>query len=563
MTFSLRRKMMGAFVLISLLVAAAGALSYLYLKQIDRSYAALIQDNVVIVQQASGIQTAAERQSGLLLNYVLEPSREKEQQLVSAHAELTASIDEMLQLAVGDEERSKVLKLKESNETFARLLTKVVDYVNRKEEGLAKSEALLWSAPLNEELRQTAAAIQDREKEAMASLVEENKAVVAVTIRTLAAVSAAALLIALTIGLLLSRAIVRPMRAIVGSAERIADWDLTVPDLHIRNRDEIGNLGSVFNRMKASLHRIVVQVGGSAERVTAAAEALSASSNQLSVSLEQVTAQVQQIADGTVEQVCSVQEGVALIETMSSSVKSITGEASSARETSVHALQAADEGQQAIETAMRQMDAIERTIKELAASVGRLGDRSAEVVQAVDVIAAIARQTNMLALNASIEASRAGESGKGFAVVAEEVRKLSMQTAAAAEDVASRIGGIRSETKEVVHATEAGTREVAIGMSVVRHAGQAFGQISEAVDRVAASIAQVSKQSQDIAEQSQAAVEAIRSVNRVAEQAAASAREVSGHTEQQAASMQEMVSSTLMLSSMAEELQQLLAKFRV
>lgn len=252
-----------------------------------------------------------------------------------------------------------------------------------------------------------------------------------------------------------------------------------------------------------------------------------------------------------------------MIEDMSTAVEDIAQVSRSASESSLNALQAANAGQTAIAGAMKQMDSIERTMKTLAHAVSRLGDRSAMVVQVVDVIAGIARQTNMLALNASIESARAGTAGKGFAVVAEEVRKLSLQTGTAAEQVAELIGGIRTETAEVVLSMEAGSREVGIGLNIVRQAGDSFGQIHEAAGEVAAAVAHVYEQSANIAHKSQAAVDTIRSVHQIAGQAAASVQEVSAHTEQQYASMEEMVSSAAMLSSMAEELQQLLARFRV
>ena len=563
MNFSLRRKMIGAFALISLLAAAASGLSYIYLKQVDGSYASLLQENVAAVQLAKEIRAGTERQNGLLFNYIVEPSPEKEQLLKSVNAELTASIDRMLQLAQTEEEQNGAQAMRESNETFARLVTKVTDYIHRDEESLAKSEALLWSAPLSDKLRQTASAIEAQEQDIMTSKTIANNGLVAAAIRTLAVVSAASLLIALAIGALLSRAVVRPIRMMVQAAERIAGCDLTVADIRLRNRDELGELGSAFNGMKHNLRAMAAQLGHSTEQVAAAAEGLSANTAQLSVSLEQVTVQVQEISAGAEEQAQQVQAGAALIEEVSASLEDIAQVTRAASQRSLSTLRSAEAGQEAVRGAMKQMSAIERTVNELALAVARLGDRSAEVVQLVDIIAGIARQTNMLALNASIEAARAGTAGKGFAVVAEEVRRLSLQTAAAAEQAADLIGGIRTETAEVAQSTEDGSREVGIGMAVVREAGDAFERIREAADDVAAAVEQVHGRSTSIARQSQAAVESIRSIRYIAGRAASSTQEVSAHTEEQYASMEEVVSAAAMLSAMAEELRQLLAKFRV
>jgi methyl-accepting chemotaxis protein len=412
-------------------------------------------------------------------------------------------------------------------------------------------------------LTQAAAKIEELERKVQEVASAHNHDVVVSTVQTLIWVSVAAFLFALAIGLLLSRMIVNPIRSMVQAAERIAACDLTVGDINVKNKDELRHLATAFNQMKANLHSLISQVGSSAQHVAAASEALSSNSEQVSESSERITYTVQDISMGTDAQVRSVHLGVSIMEEMSAAVIQIASVTQSANHQSFLAQQEAGEGNAAVETAITQMNAIYQKMMELAESVQRLGQRSEQIVNANAMIAGIARQTNMLALNASIEAARAGAAGKGFAVVADEVRKLSMQTGAAAEEVALLVSSIQDETREVVSSTEAGSREVQTGLEVVGVARDTFKRIRGAMDEVARQIEEVAGSSAAISEKTRAAADVIRAIDEVAGQTAAGARNVSSNIEGQYASMEEIVSSATVLNSMAADLQTLIGRFRV
>ncbi|WP_426449451.1 methyl-accepting chemotaxis protein [Paenibacillus sp. S-38] len=563
MKISVRQKIVGAFVAVALLTGAASGISYSFLNKIDRSYSSLLEDNSRMLEGVGQVLAFTQQQNAMLFGYLVEPTKEKEASLQSLNEQLSGKIKELEGLASGEDALSEVQKMGESNQTFARLTQKVTEYIDRKEPGLARSEALIWAVPTTQTLEQAAAHISEQQKALMAQRQAENADVVSATETSLLIVSLFVLLFAIAIGLLLSRSIVRPMREMVQAAGRIADCDLTVGDLRIASRDEIGELAGAFNRMKASLHEMVSRVGQSAQEVAAAAEELNGSSGQVSEALQQITEIVQDISAGTEQQVGSVQAGVGIIEGVSYQLGSITGITEAADATSAEARRTASSGDEAIRSAMEQMQSILAKMQELTAAVERLGGRSSQIMAANELIAGIAQQTNMLALNASIEAARAGAAGRGFAVVADEVRKLSMQTTDAAGEIAGLIEGIRSETAAVVQGAAAGTQEVARGIGIVEEAGSAFRRIHEAVDDVARQMLRVSEETKAIAAESRSAVSTMHSVQEVAAAAAESTHSVSHHVEGQFASMEEIVSSSTMLSRMAEDLSDLIRKFRV
>lgn len=560
---SLRSKIVGTFVIVSLLVAVTSGMSYTYLNKVDSSYSKLLNDNVTILRNVSEIKEKTQIQNSMLFGYVLDPTKDKEKLLTEMNGTLSSIITQMGEVSKNEDEQSAIQSMVDSNMTFARLVKKVTEYADKGNVALAKAEAMQWAIPTTETLTQAAAKIEVLERKVQEEASARNHDVVVSTVQTLIWVSVAAFLFALAIGLLLSRMIVNPIRSMVQAAERIAACDLTVGDINVKNRDELRHLATAFNQMKANLHSLISQVGSSAQHVAAASEALSSNSEQVSESSERITYTVQDISMGTDAQVRSVHLGVSIMEEMSAAVIQIASVTQSANHQSFLAQQEAGEGNAAVETAITQMNAIYQKMMELAESVQRLGQRSEQIVNANAMIAGIARQTNMLALNASIEAARAGAAGKGFAVVADEVRKLSMQTGAAAEEVALLVSSIQDETREVVSSTEAGSREVQTGLEVVGVARDTFKRIRGAMDEVARQIEEVAGSSAAISEKTRAAADVIRAIDEVAGQTAAGARNVSSNIEGQYASMEEIVSSATVLNSMAADLQTLIGRFRV
>lgn len=560
---SLRGKIVGTFVIVSLLVAVTSGMSYTYLNKVDRSYSKLLNDNVTILRHVAEIKEKTQMQNSLLLGYVLNPTKDKEKLLTETNAGLSAIIGQMSELAENEDEQGAIQSMADSNQTFMRLVNKVTEYADKGNVDLAKAEAMQWAIPTTETLTQSAAKIEELERAVQEVDTARNHDVVESTVRTLIWVSVAAFVFALAIGLLLSRTIVNPIRSMVRAAERIADCDLTSGSIYVSNRDELRDLAMAFNGMKANLHSLISQVGSSAQHVAAASDALSHNAEQVSESSERITYTIQEISTGTDAQVRSVQQGVSIMEEMSAAVFQIAGVTQSANQQSLLAQQAAGAGNTAVETAITQMQAISQKMKVLVESVQRLGERSEQIVQANAIIAGIARQTNMLALNASIEAARAGAAGKGFAVVADEVRKLALQTGEAAEEVTQLVSSIQEETSVVMNATQAGSQEVETGLEVVGVAQATFLRISDAMDDVARQIAEVAGSSAAISGKTSAAVDVIRGIDEVAGQTASGARNVSSNIEGQYASMEEIVSSASVLSSMAADLQGLIARFRV
>lgn len=366
-----------------------------------------------------------------------------------------------------------------------------------------------------------------------------------------------------SLAILLTISITRPILRLMQEMKKVAEGDLRAEPLVVKSRDEIRDLANSFNEMTSSLTSVIRQVGGTSEQVAASAEQLTASADQTSRATEQIAVTVQEVAAGVDRQVVSVENGARSIEDMSRGIRQIATNAQQTSNMVGEVSTMAGEGNQSIQAAVQQMNAIHASMRELSGVVDGLGNHSQAIGEIIEVITGIADQTNLLALNAAIEAARAGEHGRGFAVVADEVRKLAEQSAQSAQKIAQLINTIQTDTRVAVESMESGTREVQEGILVVNRAGETFGQIQLSIGTVADQIHDVSASAQEVSAHSEQVVKAMELVSEVSDLTADGTQNVSAATQQQLASMEEIASSATALSDMAEELQHMISRFKV
>lgn len=372
----------------------------------------------------------------------------------------------------------------------------------------------------------------------------------------------ASILIGAIVAIYISRFISKPVIAIAETAQKISSGDLTVAEVKVKNKDEIGDLAHSFNQMAHNLRAILAQVGSNAELVAASAEQLSASSEQSNHASKQIADTIQSVAGGVEKQVENVERTAQTINEISIGIQHVSKNTQTVSTTAIEATEKAAGGRETIKTAVQQMNSINHTFNELSEVVKGLGARSEEIGQIIAVITGIADQTNLLALNAAIEAARAGEHGRGFAVVADEVRRLAEQSADSAQQISRLISTIQGETNKVIQSMDVATSEVVSGINVVNTAGDSFVQIEKSVNEVTSQIQEVSSAIQQIAAGSEKIVEAIEFISEASEGTAAGTEEVSAATEEQLASMEEISASSNALAKMSEELQKLISNFK-
>jgi methyl-accepting chemotaxis protein len=327
----------------------------------------------------------------------------------------------------------------------------------------------------------------------------------------------------------------RSTKNILQGMERFAEGDLTVQVKAEKEDDDIGKLFAGFNSAVGNIRDMMIQVN---EAVQATASASS-----------QISASAEQMAAGAQEQSSQASEVASAVEEMTSTIVETTRNAGSAANSATIAGETAHKGGDVVQQTVSEMNEIAIVVRQAADTVAELGKSSDKIGEIIQVIDDIADQTNLLALNAAIEAARAGEQGRGFAVVADEVRKLAERTTKATKEIAQMIKQIQLETGGAVESMQKGTQQVEKGKELAGRAGKSMTDIVNASNQVVDVINQVATASEEQSSAAEQISVSIQSINMVSQESASGVQQIARAAED--------------LNQLTERLQHFVEKFRI
>ena len=485
LNLSTRSKLLLSVGVLILLLVAAIAASLWSLRRISGTQAVLVENDLATVIALGEMRELQDRQRIRMLEAMIDPSAQHVEEITSAINDAAREIDQhmdQLQKLATSATAAPLGELRAVVDAYRTTRTEQVALIRQgksdeaRELGVRVQEQRFDRiVTLEKQLYDLARAQSTANYNAARILVRD------VTI-ALAATGLVAFVFGLVIALNLSRSIASPLALISRAAGKLAAGDLSAVELPIDRRDEVGDLARSFTRLTESLRDQIGNITEGVSVVSAAAAQISSSTTQLAAT--------------SAETAAAVSETTTTVEELRQTALVASQKAKTVSESSQRAAQVAQTGRRSVDDTVAEMNRIREQMESIAERMVRLNEQSQSIGQIVSTVEDLATQSNMLAVNAGIEAAKAGEHGRGFAVVAQEVRNLAEQSRQATVQVMAILQEIQKATNAAMLATEQGGKRVESGAAQANQAGQSIQALSSSVSDSAAAASQIAASSQ-------------------------------------------------------------------
>jgi methyl-accepting chemotaxis protein len=560
----IRARLLAGFFAVLALTAVIGVVGWSQLRATADTYDTVVQNDARLTKDALEMEIALLSQVVGVRGYIIT----RDETYLAPYTDGLASFREELDSAkakdLNPEERAVLTSMERKYAALTPIYEREIALVKQGkiDEAVALAEA--EGKPAKDAVVADITALIGQAEEVMYSNAASANDTSSFAGTLMLALLLGALALGAAVAILIARSITGPLGRLNARLTEIADGD---GDLTARvdatSTDELGDLGRVFNRFVGQIQDLVRQAGEQSRALSEMAQEMARSSEQSGRAVAEIAGTVDSVAKGSSEQAESVQSVAEIVAEMSRGVTQVSSSGQEAAQRASEADEQAGVGAERVTQAQEAMRRISRSSQGVFDVISQLDQRSQAIGEIVDTITQIAGQTNLLALNAAIEAARAGEQGRGFAVVADEVRKLAEESQEAAGSIGEILGQIQSEAKRAVQAMTEGRTEVEEGTRVVEAAGEAFAAIRAQVQAVAAGISEAAAGAQQLEAGAGEVQDRIAGVAAVSEENAAAAEQVAAATEETTASVEEVVATTQSLSGSAAQLRQMVERFRV
>ncbi|NLE24646.1 MAG: HAMP domain-containing protein [Clostridiaceae bacterium] len=375
-------------------------------------------------------------------------------------------------------------------------------------------------------------------------------------------ISAIALIIALSTSLILSLGISNALKRILEVSQRIAKGDLTA-NLKSKRNDELGVLTGSINSMIDNMRELISDAAGTAYAVIESSKIVGSTSEQITIASNEVAKTVQEIAEGASAQAYDSEQGAITMSELELKINAVSEYAHAIAEFSNATISLTEEGLVTVEDLEIKARETTSINQEIIVDTHELSEHSGAIGDIIEVINNIADQTNLLSLNAAIEAARAGDAGQGFAVVAEEIRKLAEQSASATREIANIIKNTQSQTARVVERAKSSEDILKTQNQAVNSTLDVFKKISDSMAELAKKVSEINDEVKEMNNYKNQAIGAIHNISSVSEEIAAATEEVSASTEEQLGSIEELNSHAKELENAAGKLEASIKSFKV
>ena len=560
---SIKTKLLFSFGFVTLTLIGLVVFATLQITKINEDYTFLIDDRAFKVTEASKIQNATSLQGLYIRSYVLRQEQADLQQLQTQQQFVTDKMNEIEGLFKIQEAKDAIKAFKENQRLYYEYIDDIVNHIN--EDQFEKATAILFTkaVPANQQMRNSIDAIVELQQAEMDRVKKESTESAAFSKTLLITISVVATIASTILALYIILNITRPLKRLTDAAAVIASGDLRGKDIEVNTKDELLTLATTFNTMKANLASLISNVSANISNTTAATEQLSASTDEITVVTKDIAERMEAIAVESSQAAESNRETATATEESAKGVARISEAAQQLTSQSMDMQAMATGGNSILVTTEQQMAVIQQASHETKEKIKQLSVQSAEIENITKVITDITDQTNLLALNAAIEAARAGEHGKGFAVVADEVRKLAEQSKTSASKIVTLTSQIQQDTKQVEESVNVTVDNVDKGVTYVQTAQASFTSIFESINYMTGHIQEVSALSEEVSAITEQVSSSVNSLASAASGATEQSNVVLAAAEEQTATMNEINDVARALNEDALAIQEEINKFNI
>ena len=560
---SIGKKLYAGFSVLIVFLLIGSIFSFIQLTNIDKDYSLVLEDRVKKIFLVTDIQNASSLQGVYIRSFLLQPRDVTIENLEKQQAMVSQTIEELQPLFVTQEMVDQLKIIEEQQNIFTAVGNEVILLAQSGKQEEAIDLLTNKGRPANEAIQSGINSIEDFQTSAMLQAQDETQASAATSKKLLIIISVLSTIIAALVAFSITRLITNPLNKLSAAASFIANGDLSQEDVEVKTKDEIRELANSFNLMKSNLQSLIASVAENMEHTTSAAEQLAASTDEVSLSSSDVAKRVEMMSEGGSQSAATGRESSVAMDETAHGVQRIAEATQELHSKAIDTQTIATEGEKTLHTAENQMVAIQKASHETSERIKQLSIQSAEIGNITKVITEITEQTNLLALNAAIEAARAGEHGKGFAVVADEVRKLAEESKKSANQIASLTTLIQQDTSLVENAVRITVQNVDEGVVFIQDAQTAFDRIMGAIQEMSFQIEDVSASTQEVSASTEEVAASVNEMSSSAINAAEQSEMIAAAVEEQSATMHEISAVAKSLSENAITVQEEINKFKI
>lgn len=560
---SIKKKLFLSFGTILLILIGLSIYAIIAMTKIDNDYTFVLDDRVHKVVEASKIQNATSLQGVYIRSYVLRQDNSDLENLAAQQKIVNETIATLEPLFNTAQMQAEFQIIKEQQAHYTEHVEEIIRLVRNGRTDDAYTVLFEEAVPANRAILESITNIVDFQNEQMHTTSKETTETANFATTLLIVIALIGVILAAVLAVIITRGITIPLNRLTTAANIISTGDLREKDIEVNTKDEIKELADAFNTMKTNLYNLISNVSMNVSNSTAAAEQLAASTDEVTVVSKDITSRMETMVAGG-EQAASIGNDCAIATDESAhGVGRIAEAAQALNSQAIDMQEMATEGSETLQTTEQQMVVIQQSSHETKEKIVQLSKQSAEIESITKVITDITDQTNLLALNAAIEAARAGEHGKGFAVVADEVRKLAEESKNSASKIVALTSNIQKDTKDVEESVNLTVQNVEQGVTYLHNVQTTFGNIFGSISDMTAQIQEVSASSEQLSASTEELAASVSEMAHTANTAAEQSNYVLGSVEEQNATMNEINSVAKSLSEGAMAVQEEINQFKI